>query len=216
VTGRRVIGIERRGKHQLLRLDDDSVLHVHFRMAGDWSTGRADEIPRHARAVLVFTDGSSITLVDPRALSTIAWFAPGAAALPELGPDANDPAFDADSLGRALATRRGPVKPVLLDQRVVAGLGNIYVAEALWRARISPTIPARELGRARRARLVDAIRETLADAIQAPGRYARGETVDAMNVYGREAEPCPRCGAEIRRAVQAGRSTYFCPRCQAR
>jgi formamidopyrimidine-DNA glycosylase len=105
---------------------------------------------------------------------------------------------------------------VLLDQRVVAGLGNIYVAEALWRARISPTIPARELGRVRRARLVDAIRETLADAIQAPGRYARGETVDAMNVYGREAEPCPRCGAEIRRAVQAGRSTYFCPRCQAR
>jgi formamidopyrimidine-DNA glycosylase len=214
LLGRRVVAVERRGKHQLLRLDDGTVLHAHFRMSGDWCVGRAGETPRHARAVLDLDDGSAVALVDPRALATLALRR--ADADPALGPEATDPAFDADALGRALARRRGPIKPALLDQRVVAGLGNIYAAEALWRARISPRAAASALGPARRARLVDAIRETLREALAAPARYSSGEGADAMRVYGREGEPCARCGAAIRRVVQAGRSTYYCPRCQAR
>ena len=217
VVGRRVTGAERRGKHQLLRLDDGRVLHVHFRMAGDWTVGRtADPLPRHARAVLEFDDDSRVVLVDPRALCTIALHPSAAAALPALGPEATDPALDAGVLGAALARRRGPIKPVLLDQRVVAGLGNIYAAEALWHARISPRAAAASLSAARLARLVDGMRRALAEAATVPGRYAREEGVERLRVYGREGEPCPRCGVRIRRIVQAGRSTYYCPTCQRR
>jgi len=216
IVGRRVATVERRGKHQLFHLDDASVLHVHFRMSGDWASARAGDTPRHARAVLDLTDGSALVLLDPRALATVAWHPAGALALPALGLDALDVAFDATALGVALAGRRTPIKSALLDQGVVAGLGNIYAAEALWRARISPRAVARSLGLTRRQRLVAAIRETLSLALDVPGRYARGETADAMHVYGREGEACTRCGASIARIVQGGRSTYFCPRCQAR
>jgi formamidopyrimidine-DNA glycosylase len=102
----------------------------------------------------------------------------------------------------------------LLDQRVLAGLGNIYAAEALWHARIDPRAPASSLRTASLARLVAGIREALAAASDDPGRYNRGEAIDRFHVYGREGEPCHRCGASIRRIVQGGRSTYFCPRCQ--
>ena len=216
LRGRCVVAVERRGKHQLLALDDGSTLHAHFRMAGDWCVVAAGETPRYARAVLDLDDRRAVALVDPRALATLTWHPPGAPPLPVLGLDATDPAFDAASLGSALARRRGPIKPVLLDQRVVAGLGNIYAAEALWRAAISPRASASTLGPVRRARLVDAIRETLRVAFASPGRYADGETVDAMQVYGRAGTPCARCATSIRRIVQSGRSTYYCPRCQAR
>lgn len=212
---RRVLAVERRGKHQLLRLDDGAVLHAHFRMAGDWAIVASGETPRFARAVLDLDDGTAVALVDPRALSTLT-LTDGDATLPALGPEADGPAFDADTLGRALASRRGPIKPALLDQRVVAGLGNIYAAEALWRARVSPRARAASLGPRRRARLVEAIRDTLAHAASNPGRYSEGETVDAMCVYGREGDPCRRCASPVRRIVQSGRSTYFCARCQPR
>jgi formamidopyrimidine-DNA glycosylase len=105
---------------------------------------------------------------------------------------------------------------VLLDQRVVAGLGNIYAAEALWHAGISPRAAANQLGPARVARLAEAMRFVLRDAIESPGRYRTGESATALHVYGREGEACDRCGATVRRIVQSGRSTYFCPRCQSR
>jgi formamidopyrimidine-DNA glycosylase len=216
VAGRRVVHVERRGKHQLVHLDDAAVLHVHFRMSGDWVEARAGDVPRHARAALDLTDGSALVLVDPRALSTVDWHAAGALSLPPLGLDALDPALDGAALGVALAGRRGPIKPALLDQRVVAGLGNIYAVEALWLARVDPRLPARSLGPVRRERLVVAVRATLASALDVPGRYSRGETVEAMRVYGRAGAPCLRCGAGIARIVQVGRSTYYCPRCQAR
>jgi formamidopyrimidine-DNA glycosylase len=217
LAGRRITDAVRHGKHQLLVLDDGSTLHVHFRMAGDWSMGRTDEpTPRHARAVLDLDDGTRVTLVDSRALATITVHAVDASPLPMLGREPIDPDFSGATLRAALASRRGPIKPVLLDQRVVAGMGNIYAAEALWRARVSPRAVANRISPARLTRLAAAMRETLEDALRAPGRYSSGESRDAMAVYGREGQSCTRCGTTIRRIVQAGRSTFYCPHCQAR
>lgn len=215
LTGRRVTAVDRLGKHQLLRLDDGSTLHAHFRMNGDWEVGHAAPIPRFARVTLALDDETAVHLVDSRALATIVW-RPAGDADPVLAPDATDPAFDADALAAKLRGRRAAIKPVLLDQRVVAGVGNIYAAEALWRARIDPRALTAALGPARRARLVDAIRDTMADALASAGRYQDGEALARLAVYDREGEPCRRCDAPIRRITQAGRSTYFCAGCQRR
>jgi formamidopyrimidine-DNA glycosylase len=217
LAGRRVARVTRRGKHQLLHLEDGRVVHVHFRMNGDWAVGREGEpAPRYERASLAFTDGTRVSLVDSRALCTLTVHESEEAALPELGLEATDPRLDGATLGAALARRRAPIKVALLDQRVVAGLGNIYAAESLWYARISPLAPAASLSPARLARLVDGMRTALAAADAEPGRYGRGEAVTRIEVYDREGEPCSRCGTRIRRIVQAGRSTYFCPKCQRR
>jgi formamidopyrimidine-DNA glycosylase len=213
LPGRTIVAVERRGKHQLLRLDDGAFLHIHFRMAGDWSFGRsAEDPPRHARFVLDLSDGSRVALVDSRALSTVSVVA-SADALPPLGLEATDPALDAATLRAALEKRRVAIKLALLDQRVVAGLGNIYVAEALWHARIDPRRPAASLSLERLDRLVRGIRETIEVALANPGRYSTGEA-EGLHVYDREGERCDRCGGRIRRIVQGARSTYFCATCQ--
>jgi formamidopyrimidine-DNA glycosylase len=202
LAGLRLNQVERRGKHQLLRLSDGSTLHVHFRMTGDWETGRtSDPLLPYARVVIDFTDGSRAVLTDPRALSTVTLHGPGIDPLPALGPDAIDPAFSAAYLAEALAKRRIAIKPALLDQRVVAGLGNIYATEALWRARIDPRRIASALNRRDLGRLVTAIRTVL----------AKGEP---WRVYDREGRRCHRCGSTVERITQAGRSTYWCPGCQ--
>lgn len=214
LAGARIVAVERRGKHQLLRLADGRTLHVHFRMAGDWRVAAAAAPPpRHARLLLDLDDGRRVALVDPRALSTVDLRAPGAPP-PRLGPEATDPSLDGAALRVALRGRRGPIKPVLLDQRVVAGLGNIYAAEALWHARIDPRTAAASLGRVRLDRLMVGIRHALAAGVQRDTRYSDGGT--RLAVYGREGEACTRCDGTIRRIVQAGRSTCFCPRCQRR
>ena len=215
VRGRRIARVERRGKHQLLILDDGAVIHVHFRMAGDWTVvrrGAAD--PAHARAVFEFNDGTRIALVDPRALSTLSYHADASAVLPALGMEADDPSLTPAVLARALGAKRSAIKPALLDQRVIAGVGNIYAAESLWRARIDPRAPAASLTTRRLTTLITAIRASLAGQTGA-GRYADGDTA-RFHVYGRAGEPCHRCGAAIERLTQAGRSTCFCPRCQSR
>jgi formamidopyrimidine-DNA glycosylase len=211
LIGKRVVAVERRGKHQLVRLDDGSVLHVHFRMAGDWLIDHASaELPRHARLVLELDDCRRISLVDSRALSAAQW-GRGEPTLPPMGLEAIDPLLDGQVLAAALARKRGPIKPALLDQRTIAGVGNIYASEALWRARIDPRRPASTLGAKRLARLADAIRETMRRALEHPARYYSEDEV-RFDVYDREGEPCPRCGSKIKRIVQAGRSTYYCPR----
>ena len=216
LAGRAIVAVEQQAKHQRIVLDDGRSLHIHFRMAGDWDFGRSDHaLPRHARAVIVLGDGGRVTLVDPRALSTIQIFAAGDAPNARLGPDPFSKQFTSDWLGAALKRRRGAIKPVLLDQGVVAGVGNIYAAEALWEARISPRAIASKLSAARRLALVDAIR-----AVLRRGRGTRSRYNDAFEgrfrVYDRAGEACPRCDTTIRRITQAGRSTYYCPRCQAR
>ncbi len=212
LKGATVARVERRGKHQLLHLADGRIIHVHFRMNGNWVIDKVDdELPRFARAVLEFTDGRRLVLVDSRALGTFDVHAAGA--LPDLGlgPDAADREWTADALIDALSKRRGPVKPALLDQSLVAGLGNIYAAEALWRARIDPRTAARDLEPVRVRSLRRAIAAVLKRATGS--RYTDDSTV-ALDVYDREGLPCRRCEVPIERIQQAGRSTWFCPSCQ--
>lgn len=212
---RRIVRVERRGKHQLMHLDDGSTLHAHFRMNGDWLISRTDQKPhRFTRAIIDLSDGTRIELNDSRALSAMSVHSAGEDPLPRLGMEANDRALDADHLRQALSTRKGPVKPALMDQKVLAGLGNIYAAEALWRARISPRARASSLSKSRLTRLVDGIRDVLSGRRRPPGRYTDKRFRHRFAVYDREGQPCVVCGTAIRRIIQAGRSTYFCPKCQ--
>jgi formamidopyrimidine-DNA glycosylase len=213
LNGALIERVERRGKHQLLHLADGRVLHTHFRMNGDWEFGQVgDELPRFARAVLEFTDGGRIAFVDSRALGTIELHAASDTLDLGLGPDASDSGWTAEELGSALAVRRGPIKPALLDQKLIAGLGNIYAAESLWRARIDPRAPSKSLTPAQVKKLRAAIAAVLTRATGA--RYTDDSTVN-LDVYDREGLPCRRCKTPVERITQAGRSTYFCPVCQS-
>ena len=214
LVGRTITAVRQQAKHQLLELDDGRAIHGHFRMAGDWAIGRSDaEPPRHARAVIDLDDGTRVSLVDPRALSSLRVVAVGADPLGVLGPDPFARGFD-DALAAALARRRIAIKPALLDQRVAAGVGNIYAAEALWEARIDPRVAARSLDVRQVAALAEAIRTVLRRARSSRGRYTDG--AQRFRVYDREGKPCPRCRSAVARIVQAGRSTYWCPTCQRR
>ena len=215
VAGRSVNDVSRRGKHQFIHLDDGATLHVHFRMSGDWqATPLGAPLPPHTRLSLDLDDGTSVALTEPRALATVV-LVRDPSRLPTLGPEADDPALDARALAAALTRRRGAIKPVLLDQRVLAGVGNIYAAEALWHARISPRAVAATLSATRLTALLVGVRVALARGMAAGGR-AGGATSHAFRVYDREGAACQRCRSAIRRITQAGRSTYYCPRCQAR
>lgn len=212
-----VTHVERRGKHQLIHLGDGALIHVHFRMDGDWEIGpRSEPLPRAARVTLETTHGIRVALVDPRALSVVRYHGPGKAPDLGLGPEADDRRLSPAMLRAAFAGRRGPIKPVLLDQGVIAGVGNIYAAESLWRARIHPSVRASSLAIPRLARLLSGIRSALAAGARRAARYRTGARSAPFNVYDREGEPCRRCGAGVRRITQAGRSTYFCAGCQRR
>ena len=218
MEGRRIAAVARRAKIQLITLDDGQVLEVHVRMTGDWSVGRTGEAPpAFERARLTCTDGTRISLTDSRAFAVLRLHAPGALILPPLGPEPLSEAFTMPEFLTALGRRRGPIKPALLDQKLVAGVGNIYAAESLWVAQIHPTRAAASLSRIRAARLRDAIREVLRTA--PVGRYFATEDSasageEAWRVYGREGQPCLRCGRGITRITQAGRSTFYCGGCQ--
>lgn len=215
LRNQRIDRVERRGKHQLIHLGNGSVLHAHFRMNGDWLVGRTSEpLDRFTRAAIDLTDGTRIELNDRRALSVLTLHAPGIDPLPKLGIEANDPSFDAGYLRQSVAKKQVAIKPALMDQSVVAGLGNIYVAEALWRARISPKAIASTVSMSRLARLAEAIHAVLEEENRPPGRYTDNDGRERFEVYDREGKPCSRCSSAIRRIAQAGRSTYYCPRCQ--
>lgn len=215
VKGKRIDRIERRGKHQLLHLDSGDTLVIHFRMNGDWEIGTAsDPLDRFARATIELTDGTRVSLVDPRALSAIMLDKPGESSLPKLGREASDAAMNAEYLIDALRRKKIAIKPALMDQAVVAGLGNIYAAEALWEAQINPRRSAAKVSRAKLEKLVDAIRLVLSPEKRLPGRYTDKTGAERFAVYDRAGKECRRCGAAIKRIVQAGRSTYYCPKCQ--
>ncbi|MFL5482286.1 MAG: bifunctional DNA-formamidopyrimidine glycosylase/DNA-(apurinic or apyrimidinic site) lyase [Gemmatimonadaceae bacterium] len=213
--GKRVESIERRGKHQLLNLDSGDTIVIHFRMNGDWEIGTVDDsLDRFARAVIELTDGTRISLVDRRALSTITLDREGISSLPKLGREASDPSLDGVYLSGALQRRKIAIKPALMDQAVLAGLGNIYAAEALWEAQIDPRSGAASMSGDTLTKLVDAIRLVLSPRRRRPGRYTESRGRSRFAVYDREGQECRRCGGIVQRIVQAGRSTYFCPDCQ--
>ncbi len=234
LCGARVEGFRRRGKYILMRLDGGDSVLVHLGMSGRMNVDRSapDAPGRHEHLVIETEDGWRVGFVDPRrfgSLDLVRTEAEDSHRLLEgLGPEPLDAAFDSGVLSERLRGRRTSVKAALLDQRVVAGLGNIYVCEALFRARVSPTRLAMTVPGARAGRLVEAIRAVLGEAIAAGGSSLRdyvqpdgelGWFQNAWKVYGREGAPCERCpGAPecggVQRVVQSARSTFFCPRLQ--
>ena len=234
LTGASVTSFARRGKYILMRLDAGHSVLLHLGMSGRMVITQAGPPTptAHEHLVLQVDDGWRIALVDPRRFGSLDLL-PTAEEnshrlLASLGPEPLGPDFHAAMLSAALAGRRTPIKAALLDQRVVAGLGNIYVCEALFRARISPRRLAASVAGARAARLVPAIRQTLTEAIAAGGSSLRdyvqpsgelGYFQHAWKVYGRIGQPCERCpgppGCDgIARIVQSGRSSFFCGRTQ--
>ena len=210
--GARIQSVERRGKHQLIHLDDGRVIHAHFRLNGDWIIGSdADELPRFARALFRFTNGTRVVLEDSRALSTLDIHAADTPLPIDLGPEPQDPALTPARLRASLSRRRIPIKVALLDQRIIAGLGNIYVSEALWRAKIDPRASAASLDESEVRRLLTAIRKVIERATGT--RYTSTEGA-RLDVYDREGQPCRRCRTKVKRITQSGRSTYFCAHCQ--
>ncbi|GAB1342395.1 bifunctional DNA-formamidopyrimidine glycosylase/DNA-(apurinic or apyrimidinic site) lyase [Gemmatimonas sp.] len=218
LCGQRIGRIDRRAKVQLLHFDNRAVLEVHFRMTGDWEfTALHEDPPRYERVRFETREGLRVSLVDSRAFSVVRLHAPGTFTGIEAGPEPLGNAFTVDGFAAALAARRAPIKPTLLDQQLVAGVGNIYASEACWEARIHPATPANSLSMPSVERLRDAIRHVLATA--PVGRYWAQDGVseeEIWRVYGREGAPCKRCGSRIVRTVQAGRSSYHCGRCQRR
>ncbi|WP_135467136.1 bifunctional DNA-formamidopyrimidine glycosylase/DNA-(apurinic or apyrimidinic site) lyase [Crenalkalicoccus roseus] len=253
LTGARVLGFRRRGKYMLMRLEGGDSVLIHLGMSGRMVARRVGEPPSprlgpqgaasdargqggppeaHEHLVLETEDGWRVGFVDPRRFGCVD-LVPTAEEerhrlLRDLGPEPLEPGFTPEVLSAALAGRRTSIKAALLDQRVVAGLGNIYACEALFRAGISPRRLAASVAGARAARLVPAIRAVLEESIAAGGSSLRdyvradgevGFFQERFDVYGREGEPCARCPGPpacrgIARIVQAGRSTFFCPRTQ--
>jgi formamidopyrimidine-DNA glycosylase len=226
LVGARVVGLARRAKYGLVHTDRATTLVFHLGMSGRWRIDPA-ALGKHDHLVLE-TAGHRFALCDPRRFGFVDLVeTEGLAAWPPLaamGPEPLGPELTPQYLHRAFAGRRQAVKLLLLDQRVVAGLGNIYVCEALFRARIDPRKAAGRVSRPALARLVPAIRAVLEQAIGDGGStlrdYARpdgelGYFATRFAVYDREGLPCPRDdGGVVRRIVQGGRSTWFCPKCQ--
>ena len=215
LAGHRIVAAARRGKSQLLTLDDGTTLVVHFRLDGDWAVVPSDQMPpAFARVTFALDDGRTLALTDPRALSTVTVHPAADPPRFALGPEADDPTLTAAALRDRLRDARAPIKTALLDQRRIAGLGNIYAAEALWRARIDPRTPGAQLSAARVARLLDGIRTALREGTREAGRYRTGARRRPFAVYDRAGASCRRCGGTIRALTQAGRTTYWCPGCQ--
>ena len=252
LKGREVLGVDRWAKYLLLHLSDGLTLLVHLGMTGRFTifppTGgmrnlgdayyepaAADGAPGlHDHVLMTLDDGTRIVFTDPRRFGVMD-LVPTAdlkehRLLKGLGVEPLSRGFSARYLARILAARKAPLKSALMDQRNIAGLGNIYVCEALFRAGLSPKRPARTLARRgagdpRLIRLADAVRRVLKDAIRAGGSTLRdyadadgrsGDYQNRFKVYDRAGQPCLRsgCRGRVRRVVQAGRSTFFCPVCQ--
>ncbi len=228
LVGERIAAVERRGKYLLWRFESGRTLVVHLRMTGSLRHAPGGELPAdaHRRATLGLDTGAALGYRDVRRFGTWelldeAHLRPYLAA--RLGPEPLASGFTASRLGRILDGRRAPIKAVLLDQRRIAGVGNIYADEALWRARIHPRRPAGELGGDEVARLHRAVRVALRRGIELQGSTLRdyvtpdggdGGMQHEFHVYGRLGEPCDRCGRPIERIVVAGRGTWLCPHCQ--
>ena len=228
VVGATVTEVDRRGKFLVLSFDTGARLLVHLRMSGKFAVRTEDEGPGddpHTRVRFRLNDGTWVIYIDPRKFGRFYLVDDAQEVLGTLGPEPLSADFTADELAGRLAGRRGEIKRLLLDQRFIAGLGNIYVSEALWEAGIHPQRVAGSLTEAEAHRLYAAIVSALRKAVDHGGtsledrRYVYpdgglGEHREHLNVYDRAGETCPRCGYAVERIVQGQRSSYFCPVCQ--
>ena len=232
LVGRTVTAVGRRAKYLIVDLDDGGVLLAHLGMSGRMivdengpDTRSSHRHADHEHVTFVLGNRTFVRFADPRRFGMMDVVAGGALSdhplIAHLGPEPTEAEFDGNRLWASLDGKRTSIKAALLDQRVVAGLGNIYVCESLFESGISPRRLAANVGPARAGRLARAIRETLASAIDAGGSTLRdhvapdgelGYFQHRFKVYGREGEPCPDCdcGGAVRRIVQSGRSTFYC------
>ncbi|MGZ5852962.1 MAG: bifunctional DNA-formamidopyrimidine glycosylase/DNA-(apurinic or apyrimidinic site) lyase [Xanthobacteraceae bacterium] len=243
LRGKTVKGLGRRAKYLLADLSSGDVLMMHLGMSGSFHVGK-DSAPgkyfhersksvAHDHVVFHMSNGATVTFNDPRRFGSMKLVSraklENEPLLRALGPEPLGNEFDAAMLAKACAGKKTSLKAALSDQRVVAGLGNIYVCEALFRARLSPKRRASTIAdrhrkpNGRAEKLVDAIKAVLMDAIEAGGSSLRdhrradgslGDFQHNFRVYDREGEPCPYCKCKIKRIVQVGRSTFYCPSCQ--
>jgi formamidopyrimidine-DNA glycosylase len=230
LEGERVAAVERRGKYLVVRFESGRALLIHLRMTGSLrhSDATVDAVADdpHRRAVVRLDNGSDVTYRDVRRFGTWLLLEPGELEpylAAKVGDEPLDALFTASRLGERLAGRRAPIKAALLDQRTLAGLGNIYVDEALWRARLNPQRPAASVDRNELRRLHRGIRAALEAGIARQGSTLRdyrlpdgssGAMQAEFKVYGRGGEPCDRCGTPIAKSRVGGRTTWFCPACQ--
>jgi formamidopyrimidine-DNA glycosylase len=226
IVGRRVVAVGRRAKWVLISLDGDWTLAIHLRMSGHLVVQDATSSPdQYTHLVLGLDDGRQLFFEDQRKFGRVRLLNPsGLAALHAAhGPEPLDPNFTPAILAALLARRRTKLKPLLLDQTQIAGLGNIYVSEALWIAQLHPLLPASITPAERVPLLHAAIQQVLEQAIANEGSSLRnyrnaygrrGTNQDHFLVYNQAGAPCPRCGTPIERIVVAQRSTFFCPSCQ--
>jgi formamidopyrimidine-DNA glycosylase len=229
LEGERVEALGRRGKYLVVRFQSGRTLLIHLRMTGSLRYAPAEALggeEPYRRAVVTLDNGSDVAYRDVRRFGTWLLLEPGeleSYLAEKIGAEPLGRGFGPKALSKRLGGRRAPVKAALLDQRTVAGMGNIYADEALWRARIHPLRPAGELTEpevralhrsVRRALEAGIARQgaTLRDYAQPDGR--RGAMQLDFRVYGREGEPCPRCGTPIAKTRAAGRGTWYCPSCQ--
>jgi formamidopyrimidine-DNA glycosylase len=230
LEGERVSAVDRRGKYLIVRFESGRALLIHLRMTGAVLTGAAASAGDnpHRRAVVTLDDGSDVAYRDVRRFGT--WLLLESADVDayvdaRVGSEPLGETYRARDLAAKLAGRRAPVKAALLDQRTVAGVGNIYADEALWRARVHPLTPAAALDLEEVKALHRAVRSALRHGIARQGSTLRdyrlpdgesGTMQDEFKVYGRGGEPCERCGTPIDKIRVAGRGTWYCPSCQRR
>jgi formamidopyrimidine-DNA glycosylase len=228
LVDRRIIAVRRIGKYLLVDVDGGAALLVHLGMSGRFRlVGGGTPVAAHTHLVLPLDDGRQLRFTDPRRFGQIDLVRRGAErehpSLAVLGRDPLLEGIPGPWLHEQARRRTVTLKSLLLDQSVIAGIGNIYASEALWRVRIRPTRRARRLGAADAAALAKAVRAVLEHALSRGGTSLRdfvdadghqGDNAEYLKVYGRQGEPCPRCRTTIRRSVIQGRATYFCPTCQ--
>jgi formamidopyrimidine-DNA glycosylase len=224
VVGERIAEVGRRGKHAVIRFVSGKTLVTSLRMTGRLLVGKPGTLEHpKAHVVLTFTDGSRLSFADVRTLGRMRLAEPGDPWERELGVEPLSSGFTQEAFIGMLAGRKTPIKALLLDQRRIAGIGNIYACEALWEARIRPSRPAQALTKPAVRRLHRAIVDVLDRAIAMRGTSVddyvdaeglRGGFQNALRVYGRLGEPCLRCGSPILRNVLAQRGTWWCRRCQ--
>lgn len=234
VQGQTLVRLGRRAKFLNAELSSGDRLLMHLGMSGRFSINASDALgefahhhptnPKHDHVIFEMSSGSQVVFNDPRRFGFMELIAPGQSSrLDNLGPEPLSNAFNAPSLRAALKGKKSKIKAALLDQNIIAGLGNIYVCEALFRAGISPRKAAGRLSLAETERVTGHIKDVIADAIEAGGSSLRdfagtdgrlGYFQHRFDVYGQEGQPCPSCKAPVKRITQSGRSTFYCPKCQ--